>query len=67
MKDAALLAVWVIGLFTLIGGVMAAVVRFVQKELHQIRRANDMGAFSYDIAIVKKRERSDSLQEDGPN
>jgi hypothetical protein len=32
MRDAALLAVWIIGLFTLIGGVMAAVVRFVNKD-----------------------------------
>jgi hypothetical protein len=32
MEDVALLLVWLIGLFGLIGGVMAAVARFVQKD-----------------------------------
>jgi hypothetical protein len=32
MRDAALLAVWLIGLFGLIGCVMAAVARFVRKD-----------------------------------
>jgi hypothetical protein len=32
MRDAALLAVWLIGLFGLIGCVLAAVARFVKKD-----------------------------------
>jgi uncharacterized membrane protein HdeD (DUF308 family) len=32
MRDAALLAIWLIGLFGLIGGVLAAVARFVKKD-----------------------------------
>jgi uncharacterized membrane protein HdeD (DUF308 family) len=32
MRDAALLAVWLIGVFGLIGGVMAAVARFVKRD-----------------------------------
>ncbi|MCD9024283.1 hypothetical protein [Cohnella silvisoli] len=32
MRDAALLMVWLVGLFGLIGGVLAAVARFVKKD-----------------------------------
>lgn len=32
MRDAALLFVWLVGLFSLIGGVLAAVARFVRKD-----------------------------------
>jgi hypothetical protein len=32
MRDVTLLMVWLIGLFVLIGGVMAAVARFVRKD-----------------------------------
>jgi hypothetical protein len=32
MRDLALLTVWLIGLFGLIGGVLAAVARFVKKD-----------------------------------
>jgi uncharacterized membrane protein HdeD (DUF308 family) len=32
MRDVTLLMVWLIGLFVLIGGVMAAVARFVHKD-----------------------------------
>jgi hypothetical protein len=32
MRDVALLMVWLIGLFGLIGGVLAAVARFVRKD-----------------------------------
>jgi len=66
MKDAALLAVWVIGLFTLIGGVMAAVVRFVQKD--SIRYDEQMTWAHFPRHSDSQEEgTSDSLQEDGPN
>ena len=32
MREAALFAVWIIGLFTLIGGVLAATARFVRRD-----------------------------------
>ncbi|TVY00631.1 hypothetical protein [Cohnella terricola] len=54
MRDAALLAVWLIGLFTLIGGVLAAVARFVRRDSARYDEQFTWAAFL--TARVHRRE-----------
>jgi len=55
MRDAALLAVWLIGLFTLIGGVLAAVARFVRRDSARYDEQFTWAAFTH-VKFNRRKE-----------